>query len=77
MATHKAEGLSPTEAYEELERGDYVRLQFEHDSQCVKVDGVLWLEGRRQPLHVISSRGRRYPLGAGDRVVVLEKKRGY
>lgn len=73
-----AELFTVVEAYDKIERGDFVHLQHADGTKVdVLVDGVLWLQGQHKPLHIVSSRGRRYALGADDRIVRKERARGY
>jgi hypothetical protein len=70
--------LSVTEAYELIERGDFVALQYAGGASVdVLVDGVLWLSGHHKPLQIVSSRGRRYALGGNDKLVWKERCRGF
>lgn len=70
--------FGPSEAYEEIERGDFVELRFSDGGhEDVLVQGVMWLSGHHRPLQIVSSRGRRYALGEGDRVARLDRGRGF
>jgi hypothetical protein len=77
MATEaQAAVLNLTDAYDQIERGDFVTLVYADGVNTdVKVDGMAWLSGHHKPLQIVSSRGRRYALGNNDRVV--RKERGF
>lgn len=76
MTTTAEEILGVTEAYEQLERGEFVILCTAAGNEGVKVDGIMWLSGAHKPLQIVSSRGRRYALGHEDKIV-RKKERGY